>query len=94
MKIYLHKYGQYIRYAFDLSRFFPIIIKQRGVSKLIAGIGSHIIEAPHTIWTFIINLNHQMANLFSGVIPGWISEMSLFNPFSSRIDIVIQSVLG
>jgi hypothetical protein len=35
-----------------------------------------------------------MANLFSGVIPGWISEMSLFNPFSSRIDIVIQSVLG
>ncbi len=70
MRMNLFKYGYLIRYAFDMGRIFPIIIKQRGLSKLIAGIGSQIIEAPHTIWYFFVTLDLQVKSFFCGIVPG------------------------
>ena len=68
MKVKLFKYGYLIRYAFDHGRIFPIIIKQRGISKLIAGISSQIIEAPTIIWVYITNLDHQLSNLAANLL--------------------------
>ena len=90
MKMKLFRYGYLIRHTFDLGRIFPLLIKQRGISQLIAGIGSQITSAPTTIWTFIHNLDQYILRFSSGLIPGRVSELSSINPFSLRIDNVIQ----
>ena len=79
MKMKLFRYGYLIRMAFDHGRFIPIIIKQRGVSKLLAGISSQIIEIPFSIWTFLQNLEMSLANIFFVYIPNWISNMILIS---------------
>jgi hypothetical protein len=94
MRMNLFKYGYLIRYAFDMGRIFPIIIKQRGLSKLIAGIGSHIIEAPNTFWLFLLNLDLQLKSNLFAILPRWISEMWLYFLNAFRLDTAIQSVLG
>ena len=94
MKMKLFNYGYLIRYGFDLGRIFPIIIKQRGVSKFVAGIGSQIIETPHSIWIFVLNIDLQMRTLLSGLIPGRIIDVWVINFRSVRLDAAFQSLLG
>ena len=94
MKIKLFNYGYLIRHAFDLGRIFPIIIKQRGVSKIVAGIGSHIIEAPHSIWIYVLTIDLQMRTTMSGLIPGRINEVWMTYLSSMRLETTIQSILG
>ena len=89
MKMKLFRYGYLIRIAFDHGRLFPIIIKQRGVSVFIAGISSHIIEAPTNFWSFLVYLDLQLKSIFYGIVPGWISEMWLNFPCSSLLAINI-----
>ena len=88
------KYRQYLGYAIDLGRIFPLINKQRGISRLIAEISTQIIEAPYTLWVFLINLDKFMQRAIPSLIPGWISEMSLINLSFVRLETAIQSVLG
>ena len=92
-KINWFKFGPIMRYGFDLARIFPIIIKQRGISKLIAGITSNIIEAPNTFWLILLNLDLQLMSIFSGLIPRWLYELSLNIISSFRLESTIQSVL-
>ena len=92
-KINWFKYGQIMRYGIDLARIFPILIKQRGTSKLISGISSHIIEAPNTFWLILLNLDLQLMSIFSGLIPRWLYELGLTNISSFRLESTIQSVL-
>ena len=68
MKMKLFKYGYLIRHAFDLGRIFPILIKQRGVSRFIVGISSEIIDAPTILLTNINSLNNKVAILWTGLI--------------------------
>jgi len=70
MKMKFVKYGYLIRHAFDLGRIFPIIIKQRGVSRFIVAISSEIIDAPTILLTNINSINNKVAMLWSGLIIG------------------------
>jgi len=79
MKMKLFRYGYLIRIAFDHGRFLPIIIKQRGVSKLLAGISSQNIEMPGSVWTFLQNLEMSFANILLVIIPNWLSKLTLIN---------------
>ena len=79
MKMKLLRYGYLIRYGFDLGRIFPIIIKQRGVSNFIAGISSHIFEAPFSIWAFLQNLEMSFVKIFFEIIPSWFSKLILIS---------------
>lgn len=94
MKMKLFKHGYLIRHAFDLGRIFPIIIKHRGVSKIIVGIGSQIIDAPTNIWLFLSNLDLQIRSGFLIIFPGWISEMWLYVMSTLRLDMAIPFLVG
>ena len=85
---------QIMGYGIDLARIFPIIIKKRGISKLIAGIFSQIIEAPQFFWAHLLDLDLQLRSILFGLVPGWVYELSLNNLGSIRLETVIQSVLG
>lgn len=78
MKLKLFRYGYLIRHAFDLGRIFPIIIKQRGIAKLMTGISSHFVEALSSIWSNIINPHQEFAVHFVS-IPSWIDKLPLLN---------------
>jgi len=67
MKMKLFKYGYLIRHAFDLGRIFPLIIKQREVSRIIAGMSTEIIDAPTIVWMTLINLSNKFVVLWSGI---------------------------
>jgi len=73
------KYRQYLGYVIDLARIFPIINKQRGVSKLLAGISSHIFEAPFSIWAFLQNLEMSFVKIFIEIIPSCFSKLILIS---------------
>ncbi len=72
------KFRQFMGYAFDLGRIFPIIIKQKVISKLVAGISTHIVEAPLTFWYFLSDLGLQLKNNLMTILPGWISELWIY----------------
>lgn len=92
-KINWFEFKQIMGYGIDLARIFPLIIKQRGISKLIAGITSQIIEAPNTFWLILLNLDLQLKSIFSGLIPEWLYKLSLNILSSFRLESTIQSVL-
>jgi hypothetical protein len=85
---------QIMGYGIDLARIFPIISKKRGISKLIAGISSQIIEAPHSFWAHILDLDLHLRSILFGLVPAWVYELSWNNLGSIRLETVIQSVLG
>ena len=85
---------QLLGYGIDLARIFPLITKQRGISKFVAGITSQIIGAPDTFWLFLLNLDLQLKSFCSGLLPRWVNELSLNIPSSFRLESAIQSVLG
>jgi hypothetical protein len=88
------RYWEIMRYyGFDLARILPIIIKQRGTSKLISGISSHIIEAPNTFWVFFLNLDYQLSKLITSLVPGWVVELSMQKISSLRIETVFLTGL-
>jgi hypothetical protein len=70
MKMKLFRYGNLIRYAFDHGRFIPILIKQRGVSRIINVISAEIVDAPSIIWTHILQLNQKIAIIWPGQLVG------------------------
>ena len=88
------KYRQYLGYAIDLGRFFPLINKQKGITRLIAEISTRIIEAPSTFWVMLINLDQYLNRVISSLIPGWSYELSLINLSFVRLETAIQSMLG
>ena len=85
---------QMIGYGFDLARIFPILSKQPGTSKLITRLSSQIIEAPHTIWSYILIIDLQFKRILFGLLPGWFSELSLSYLSKLRLETAIQSILG
>lgn len=88
------KYGQFMRYGFDLARMFPIIIKQRGISKYIAGITSQIVDTPNTFWLYLINLDLQLKGIFPGLLPRCLFELDLNNLILFRLETTMRSFLG
>jgi hypothetical protein len=85
---------QIMGYGIDLARIFPIINKKRGISKLIAGISSQIIETPHSFWAHLLDLDLRLRSILFSLEPRWVYELSLNNLGSIRLETVIQSVLG
>ena len=67
MKMKLFNYGYLIRYGFDLGRIFPIVIKQREVARIIAGISAEINDAPTFVWMILIRLSNNFSVLWSGI---------------------------
>jgi hypothetical protein len=88
------KYRQYLGYAIDLGRIFPLINKQSGISRLIVEISTQIIEVPTTFWFLLINLNQYLQRVLLSLLPRWIYELSLINLSFVRPETVIQSLLG
>jgi hypothetical protein len=70
MKMKLFRYGYLIRIAFDHGRFIPIIMKQRGVSRIITVISSEIVDTPSILWTHLLHLNQKIAFIGPGQIMG------------------------
>jgi len=68
MKMKLFKYGYLIRYAFDLGRVFPILIKHRSISKIISAINFELVELPTTIWMQFATLQHNLLLFWSGLL--------------------------
>ena len=68
MKMKLFRYGYLIRHAFDLGRIFPIIIKQREVSKFLAGISSHIVDATRYIWVYLLKIDQLFGSFVNGLL--------------------------
>jgi ABC-type transport system involved in cytochrome c biogenesis permease subunit len=88
------RYWEIMRYyGFDLARIFPILIKQRGTSKLISGVSSHIIEAPSTFWVYFLNLDYQLSKLITSLVPGLVVELSMQKISSLRLETVFLTVL-
>lgn len=85
---------QMIGYGFDLARIFPIISKQPGTSKLIAGVSSQIIEAPNLIWSYLLIIDLQFKRIIFGFIPGWFNELCLIYFSRFRLETAIQSIIG
>jgi hypothetical protein len=77
MKMKLFRYGYLIRHAIDLGRIFPIIIKQRGVSKIIMGISSRSIEIQNSLWIEILESVHKVCSVLSGWVAGRIFELTM-----------------
>jgi hypothetical protein len=88
------KYRQYLGYAIDLGRIFPLINKQSGISRLIVEISTQIFEVPTTFWFLLINLNQYLQRVLLSLLPRWIYELSLINLSFVRPETVIQSLLG
>ena len=70
MKMKLFRYGYLIRHAFDLGRIFPIIIKQRGVSKFMYGLSSHILDATRYIWVYPLKIDQLFGSFVNGLLQG------------------------
>lgn len=87
------KYRQYLGYAIDLARIFPIINKQTGLSKTFWGLLSQILELPHFIWMLILDLEYQIANFLMGLLPPGFTEMCLYTLKIFRLETVLQTVL-
>lgn len=68
MKMKLFKYGYLIRYAFDLGRVFPILIKHRSVSGIISAINFELVELPTTIWMQLATIQHKLFFFWSGLL--------------------------
>lgn len=68
MKMKLFKYGYLIRYAFDLGRVFPILIKHRSVTKIASAINFELVELPTIIWMQVATLQHKLLFLWSGLL--------------------------
>lgn len=68
MKMKLFKYGYLIRYAFDLGRVFPILIKHRSVTKIVSAINFELVELPTIIWMQVATLQHKLLFLWSGLL--------------------------
>jgi hypothetical protein len=94
MKMKLFRYGYLIRIAFDHGRIFPIIVKQRGVSNFIAGISSHIIEAPTTIWGNLLNFDQQARILIHALFAGWGNQLYLGISSILQPEFLIQRIFG
>jgi hypothetical protein len=87
------KYRQYLGYAIDLARIFPIINKQTGLSKPFWGLLSQILELPQLIWLFVLDLEYQFANFLMGLLPTGSTEMCLSALKIFRLETVLQTVL-
>ena len=88
------KYKQYLGYAIDLGRMFPLINKQRGITRLIAEISSQIIEGPSRFWVLLVNLDLYLHRAISSFLPGWFYEVSLIKLSTIRLEIALQSIIG
>jgi hypothetical protein len=69
------KFRQFMGYAFDLGRIFPIIIKQSGIAKFLAGISAQFSEVLLAIWYFLLNLDLQLKIVFSEFVPKWFADV-------------------
>lgn len=70
MKMKLFRYGYLIRMAFDHGRFIPIIMKQRGVSRIFNVLSAEIVDAPSIIWTHLLQLNQKIMVIWPGQLMG------------------------
>ena len=67
MKMKLFKYGYLIRYAFDLGRVFPILVKHRNVSKIVSAVNFELVELPTIIWMQVATIQHKLLFYWSGL---------------------------
>lgn len=87
------KYRQYLGYAIDLGRIFPLLSKQKGWAKFFSGIFLQLIESINSVWMQIQEIAHQINFLLVGLLPNWIYEASLNRLLSIRVEAVIPFVL-
>jgi len=76
------RFVEFMRYGIDLARIFPIIINQRGTSRLLSWIYSSI-EALLTSWQNLINLEFLMQKTVTG-LPTLVLELIFW--FAEKIE--------
>jgi hypothetical protein len=87
------KYRQYLGHAIDIGRIFPLLSKQKGLSKFFIGFYSQLIEIINIIWIPFVDIGHQINYFLVGLIPSWLYELSLHNLINIRLETAIQFVL-
>jgi hypothetical protein len=88
------KYRQYLGYAIDLGRIFPLLSKQSGLSTISSRLYYQLIEILNVIWILMLNIERQIFNFLVGLFPGWFYEFSLHKLINIRLETAIQFVLG
>ena len=84
------KYKEYLGYAIDLARIFPLINKQRGISNFFVGLASQLFEIPILIWIFFLELETQLFKFLMGLVPIGIIEIWLHILRLFRIETGLQ----
>jgi hypothetical protein len=87
------KYRQYLGYAMDLGRIFPLLSKQNSVSKFIGVVNYQLTDFVNSNWTLLLDFGQQFNILLIELIPSWIYEFGLIRLISLRIETACQIVL-
>ena len=86
------KYRQYLGYAIDLGRIFPLLSKQKGWTKFLAGILLQVVETLYSAWIHLLDIAFQINYFLAGLIPSWIYENSLNKLPSLRLEATLQLI--
>lgn len=88
------KYRQYLGYAIDLGRIFPLLSKQRELSKCWPKSYYQLLEILNFIWIQFLDIGCKISNFLVGLIPGWIYDFSLHNLITIRLETALLFALG
>jgi len=82
------------RYTHDDAIIFSRVSSEEGVSNFIAGISSHIIEAPTTIWGNLLNFDQQARILIHALFAVWGNQLYLGISSILKPEFLIQRIFG
>ena len=87
------KYRQYLGYAIDLGRIFPLLSKQKGLSKFFLSLYYQLVEINNIMWILLQDIGYQISNFMIGVFPGWLFEFGVSNLINLRLETAAKFVL-
>ena len=87
------KYKQYLGYAIDLGRIFPLLSKQKGLSKFLLSLYYQMVEIINIMWILLQDIGYQISSFMIGVFPGWFYEFGIANLINIRLETAAKLVL-
>lgn len=87
------KCRQYLGFAMDLGRIFPLLSKQNSVSKLIGVVNYQLTDFVNSIWIMLLDLGQQINILLIGLIPSWIYQYGVVQLINFRIETLSKVIL-
>ena len=87
------KYRQYLGYAIDLGRIFPLISKQKGLSRIFLSLYLEVVEIINIIGMLFQVIGQKINSFLVGFFPGWFYEFVLANLINVRLETAAQFVL-